>query len=144
LNAQLVAVKMVDDYFTDIVQFLSTRMALSNMTMAQKKQLVVKATNYQSIAGNLYKLGADRILRCVLEHEMPMILSEAHEAIARGHYVGRAITQKKLCAGIWWPTLHKDAKEYYQACDVCQRVGKPSRRDEMPLHPQVTLQAFDK
>jgi hypothetical protein len=23
-------------------------------------------------------------------------------------------------------------------------VGNPSRRDEIPLHPQVTLQAFDK
>jgi hypothetical protein len=23
-------------------------------------------------------------------------------------------------------------------------VGKPSRRDEIPLNPQVTLQAFDK
>jgi len=27
---------------------------------------------------------------------------------------------------------------------MCQRIGKPSRRDEMPLVPQVTLQAFDK
>jgi hypothetical protein len=52
--------------------------------------------------------------------------------------------QNILCAGIWWPTLHKDAKEYFQSCDVCQRVGNPSRRDEMPLNPQVTLQAFDK
>jgi hypothetical protein len=23
-------------------------------------------------------------------------------------------------------------------------VGKPSRRDDMPLHPHVTLQVFDK
>jgi len=52
--------------------------------------------------------------------------------------------QNILCAGLWWPTLHKDAKEYCQACDVFQRVGKPSRRDEMPLHPLVTLQDFDK
>jgi hypothetical protein len=27
---------------------------------------------------------------------------------------------------------------------VCQRVGKPSRRDEIPLAPQLTLQAFAK
>jgi hypothetical protein len=40
--------------------------------------------------------------------------------------------------------VHKDAKEYCQTSDVCQRVGKPSRRDEMPLMPQVTLQVFDK
>jgi hypothetical protein len=49
-----------------------------------------------------------------------------------------------MCIGLWWPTLHRDAKEYSQTCDVCQRVGNPSRRDEMPLNPQVTLQVFDK
>jgi hypothetical protein len=73
--AQLFAVKMVDDYFSDIVKFLSTQMAPSEMKVAQKKQLVVKATDYQLIADNLYKLGVDKILRrCVLEHERPMIL----------------------------------------------------------------------
>lgn len=40
--------------------------------------------------------------------------------------------------------MHKDAKELCQACDVCQRTGNPSRRDETPLVPQVNLQAFNK
>jgi hypothetical protein len=40
--------------------------------------------------------------------------------------------------------LHRDAKEYARACDVCQRIGKPSRRYEMPLAPKMTLQAFEK
>jgi hypothetical protein len=101
---------------------------------------VVKATNYQLIARNLYKLGADGILRrCVLENERPMILSEAHKGITGGHYARKVTSWKILCTGIWWPTLHKDAKEYYQAYDVCQRVGKPSRRDEMYLQPHVRL-----
>jgi transposase InsO family protein len=33
---------------------------------------------------------------------------------------------------------------YCQQCDICQRVGKPNRRAEMPLRPQVTLKAFEK
>jgi hypothetical protein len=40
--------------------------------------------------------------------------------------------------------IHRDSIEYCQQCDVHQRVGKPIRRDEMPLRPQVTLQAFEK
>jgi transposase InsO family protein len=52
--------------------------------------------------------------------------------------------QKVLRAGLWWPTLHRDAKDYSKACDVCQRVGKPSIRDEIPLEPQLTLQEFEK
>jgi hypothetical protein len=38
----------------------------------------------------------------------------------------------------------RDSKDYCQRCDVCQRVGKPNRGDEIPLKPQVTLQVFNK
>jgi hypothetical protein len=102
--------------------------------------LVVRAIDYQPIAGHLYNMGSYKILRrCVLEHERPRILVEAHEGIAGGHYAVKYTTQKVLCTGLCWPTVHRDAKEYYQKCDVCQRVGKPNRRDEIPLIPQVTL-----
>jgi len=59
---------MADDYFMDIVEFLNTGVTPYNMIVSQKKQFVVKATNYHLITVNLYKLGADGILRwCVLE-----------------------------------------------------------------------------
>ena len=90
-------------------------------------------------------MGSDKILhRYVLEHERRRILEEAHDGIAGGHYVGKAIAQKVLTTGLWWPIVHKDAKEFCRSCDVCQRTRKASRRDEMPLKPQVTLQAFNK
>jgi hypothetical protein len=115
-------------------------MSPSDMTVAHKKQLVVKVANYQLITRSLYKLGADGILRCcVVEHKRPTILAEMHDIIEGGYYVGKSTMQKILCAGLWWNTLHMDTKEYYQTCDVCQRVGNPSRRDEMSLNPQVKL-----
>jgi hypothetical protein len=90
-------------------------------------------------------MGADSILRrYTLDHEIPRVLLEAHKGIEGFHYAGKAITQKVLRVGLWWPMIHKDLKEYCQRCDVCQRVGKPNKRDEMPLRPQVTLQEFDK
>jgi hypothetical protein len=90
-------------------------------------------------------MGTDSIFRrYVLEHERPRILAEAHKGIAGGNHAGKATTQKVLHARLWWPTIHRDSKEYCQKCDVCQRVGKPNRRDDMPLQPQVTLQEFDK
>jgi hypothetical protein len=58
-------------------------------------------------------MGADNILRCVLEHEGPIILVEDHEGIAEGHYAGKDTTQKVLCIGLWWPTVHRDANEYF-------------------------------
>ena len=89
----------------------------------------------------MYKLGPDEILRrCVLEHERPMILSKAHDGVAGGHYAGKDTTYKILMVGLWWPTLHTYENEYCRSCDVCQRVGNPSRMDEMALIPQVILQ----
>jgi hypothetical protein len=105
----------------------------------------VRAADFSLIAGQIYNMGPDEILRrCVMEAERLLILAEAHEGIAGGHYVGKPTTQKILRAGLWWHTLHRDAKDYYGACDVFQRVGKLSRRDEMLLSPQMTLQEFDK
>lgn len=81
-------------------------------------------------------MGNDEILRrYVPEFEQGHILAEAHRGAAGGHYAGWVTTQKILCVGLWWPTLHQDSKVYSRTCDVCQRTGKPSRRDEMPLNP---------
>jgi hypothetical protein len=71
---------------------------------------VVRAAEYQLIAGHLYKMGAYNIFQtCVLEHEIPRILAEAHEGIAGGHYVGKATMQKVFLAGLWWPIFHIDS-----------------------------------
>jgi hypothetical protein len=45
----------------------------------------------------LYKLDIDGIIRqCVVEHERPMILVEAHDGIVGGNYEGKETTQKIL------------------------------------------------
>jgi hypothetical protein len=106
----------------------------SEYTIPQKKQLVVRVADFSLIAGQIYNMGPDEILRrCIMETERSLILTESHEGIVGGNYIGRSIAQKVLRAGLWWPTLHKDAKEYARAYDVCQRVGKPSQRDEISL-----------
>jgi hypothetical protein len=107
--------------------------------------LVVKAANYQLIAGQLYNMGAYITLRsCLLEHERPRILAEAHEGIPGGNYARKDTMHKVFHTGLWWLTMHRDSKDYYQKCDVCQRVSKLNRRDEMPLGTKVTLQVFEK
>jgi hypothetical protein len=49
--AQLLAIKKIDDHFTEIVQFMSTGMAPIQYTIPQKKQLVVRAANFSLIVG---------------------------------------------------------------------------------------------
>jgi hypothetical protein len=107
--------------------------------------MVVKEIDYQLIVGKLYKLGLDDILRrCVLDHERQDILWECHNRFARGHVGGKATMQEFFQARLWWTSLFKDEKAYSRSCDVCQRVGKPSRRDELPLQLVQDLQEFEK
>ena len=69
-------------------------------------------------------MGPDDILCCcVLEHECPLVLNEAHVSVAGGHYAGKEKMRKILHVGLWWPTLHADARDY------CH-----SRHDEMKRH----------
>jgi hypothetical protein len=90
-------------------------------------------------------LGLENILkRCVLSHERQDILWEFHSGVVGGHVGGKDIAHKVLQFGLWWATLFKDAKYYDRSCDTCQRVGNPSRRDELPLQLVRALQKFEK
>jgi hypothetical protein len=98
-DAQLFLVHIADDYFAEIIHYLSTGTAPQEYTTAQKKNLVVCTTNYQLIAGHLYNMGTDSILRrYVLDHERPRILVEAHEGIEGGNYAGKSTVHRRYYA----------------------------------------------
>nr|GEW87850.1 DNA-directed DNA polymerase [Tanacetum cinerariifolium] len=40
--------------------------------------------------------------------------------------------KKVFDAGFFWPSIYRDAHEMIKTCDICQRQGKISLRDEMP------------
>jgi len=144
-DAELFTVRVVDKHFEDIIHFLTTGTVSKEYSIQQKKELVVCMANFFVIVGHFYKMGNDEILRrYVPEFERGQILTEAHGAGAGGHYAGHVTAQKILRAGLWWLTLHQDSKAHCKAYDICQRTGKPSRRDDIPLNPQMRLQLFKK
>jgi hypothetical protein len=74
--AQLFSVQIFYEYFADLIDFLSTGFSPREFTTAHKKNMVIRVVDYQLIAGHLYKLGENNILRrCVMEHGRPMILA---------------------------------------------------------------------
>jgi hypothetical protein len=75
-DAQLFSVQIIDEYFSDIIEFFSIGFVPKEYNTVQKKNLVVRVAYYQLIAGNLYKLSVDNIIRrCVIKHERPIILA---------------------------------------------------------------------
>ena len=61
-DAQLFQVDIADDHYALIIQFLETKFVPKEMSTSQKKQLVVKDSDFQLISWHLYKLGPDEIL----------------------------------------------------------------------------------
>ena len=90
LDEQLFSIQIADEYYADIIHFLTTGWAPVEFTKQQKKQLVVKAAYFTLIAGHLYKLGPYEVLRrCVMPHEKEAIIREAHSGTTGGHVTGK-------------------------------------------------------
>jgi hypothetical protein len=66
-DAQLFSVQVAEEYFFNIIQYLSIGTAPQEFNTTQKKNLVVKDADYQLIAGYLYNMGAyNNLIICVL------------------------------------------------------------------------------
>jgi hypothetical protein len=78
------------------------------------------------------------------EDEVHDILHSFHDEPCGGHYATKRTTYKILQVGYYWSTLHRDAQQYTLHCDECQRMEKPTKINEIPLQPQVSLEPFEK
>lgn len=88
-------------------------------------------------------MGIDQVMRrCVRPHEQEVVLKEAHHGICEGHFSGETTSIKIFQAGLWWPTVIKDAWRMARQCDSCQHIGQPPPTNHMPLNPVLPLKPF--
>ncbi|RVW20716.1 Transposon Tf2-11 polyprotein [Vitis vinifera] len=83
------------------------------------------------------------IRKCVPEEEQQGILSHCHESACGGHFASQKTAMKVLQSGFCWPSLFKDAHTMCRSCDRCQRLGKLTRRNQMPMNPILIVDIFD-
>nr|GEU67244.1 reverse transcriptase domain-containing protein [Tanacetum cinerariifolium] len=79
-------------------------------------------------AGNFVVKG----MSCVHGQEAIDILKACHYGPTGGHHGPNYTAKKVFDSGFYWPTIYRDAQDLVKNCDVCQRQGKISQRDEMP------------
>ena len=92
----------------------------------------------------LYRHCVDQMIRrCILENEMRVVLLHCHSLECSVHFSGQRTTAKVLQSGFYWPTLFKDAHSFVKTCDICQRTGNISRKNEMPLNSILEVELFD-
>ncbi|GJR74874.1 reverse transcriptase domain-containing protein [Tanacetum coccineum] len=81
--------------------------------------------------------------RCVHGQEAFEILKACHEGPTGGHHGANQTAKKVFDVGFFWPTIYRDAHTMIKSCDICQRQGKISQRDEMPQKSIQVCEIFD-
>nr|GFB40030.1 reverse transcriptase domain-containing protein [Tanacetum cinerariifolium] len=81
---------------------------------------------------------ADQIIRrCVHGQDAFEILKACHEGPSGDHHGANLIAKKIFDFGFFWPSIYRDAHKMIKTCDICQRQGKISQRDEMPQNKRT-------
>ncbi|RVW84906.1 putative mitochondrial protein [Vitis vinifera] len=83
------------------------------------------------------------IRKCVPEEEQQGILNHCHESACGGHFASQKTAIKVLQSGFSWPSFFKDAHTMCRSYDRCQRLGKLTRRNQMPMNPILIVDLFD-
>ncbi|RVW25161.1 Retrovirus-related Pol polyprotein from transposon opus [Vitis vinifera] len=116
----------------------------SEWNAQDRKHFFAKIHAYYWEEPFLFKYCADQIIRkCVPEDEQQGILSHCHENACGGHFASQKTAMKVLQSGFTWPSLFKDAHIMCRNCDRCQRLGKLTKRNQMPMNPILIVELFD-
>nr|GEX67224.1 reverse transcriptase domain-containing protein [Tanacetum cinerariifolium] len=83
------------------------------------------------------------IRRCVSGQEAVEILKACHYRPTGGHHGPNYTAKKVFDSGLYWPSIYRDAQDLVKNCDVCQRQGKISQRDEMPQNSIQVCEIFN-
>nr|GEU40366.1 DNA-directed DNA polymerase [Tanacetum cinerariifolium] len=71
------------------------------------------------------------------------ILKACHYVPTEGHHGPNYTANKVFDSGFYWPTIYHDAQDLVKNCDLFQRQGKISQRDEMPQNSIQVCEIFD-
>ncbi|KAJ9552032.1 hypothetical protein OSB04_016077 [Centaurea solstitialis] len=128
-DERILSVEVEMPWFADIANYLACGIKPSDYTPHMYKKFFHDVRHYLWDEPFLFKLGTDQILRrCIPELEVVAILQQCHQAPYGGHFGGQRTAAKVLQSGFYWPTLFKDAHNFTQRCEECQRTGSISQK----------------
>ncbi|WJZ89358.1 hypothetical protein VitviT2T_008581 [Vitis vinifera] len=131
-------------WYAHIANYLVTSEVPSEWKAQDRKYFFAKIHAYYWEEPFLFKYCADQIIRKrVPEEEQQGIPSHCHENACGGHFASQKTTMKVLQSGFTWLSLFKDAYIMCRSCDRCQRLGKLTKRNQMPMNPILIVDLFD-
>ncbi|GJX94079.1 reverse transcriptase domain-containing protein [Tanacetum coccineum] len=131
-------------WFADFANYHAGNFIVKGMSSQQKNKFFKDVKHYFWDDPFLFKICADQVIRhCVSGQEAFNILKACHSGPTKGHYGANYTAKKIFDSGFYWPTIYKDAHDFVTRCDICQRQGKISQRDEMPQNSIQVCEIFD-
>ncbi|RVW58675.1 putative mitochondrial protein [Vitis vinifera] len=134
------------NYTTTEKELLAVVFALDKFRAYLVGSFIIVFTDHSALKYLLTKQDAKArsdIRKCVPEDEQQGILSHCHENACGGHFASQKTAMKVLQSGFTWPSLFKDAHIMCRSCDRCQRLGKLTKRNQMPMNPILIVELFD-
>ncbi|KAH7857345.1 hypothetical protein Vadar_011565 [Vaccinium darrowii] len=131
-------------WYADIANYLVTGQIPFHWSTPEKQRFLREVRQYMFDDPYLFKYCADQIVRrCVPESDQRGIIEFSHSEACGGHFSAKKTTAKILQCGFFWPRMFRDVFEFCKSCDRCQRLGKITSRNMMPLQPILVLEVFD-
>jgi hypothetical protein len=104
--------------------------------IVQAKRIIRRSKAFVVLQGKLYKRSIIGVLQqCVTPEEGQEILKDIHAGVCGDHASIRAIAAKAFCAGFYWLTAIKDAKDIVRKCEACQRFASRPHAQAAELQP---------
>nr|GEU76600.1 reverse transcriptase domain-containing protein [Tanacetum cinerariifolium] len=131
-------------WFADIANFHAGNFIKKGLTSQQKKKFFKDVKHYFWDDPYLFQICADQIIRrCVHGQKAIDILKACQEGPTGSHLGANLIAKKVFDAGFFWPTIYRDAHHMIKCCNMCQRQGKISQRDEITQNTIQVYEIFD-
>ena len=135
---------MDENLYYQILQYLKNHKLKKELSNREKQKLLNKVKYYQKYDGQLYKKPKNNnpgFLKVIQRHELELLMNMMHNHPTAGH-LGLEATYNKIKERYYWNQMYDDIKEYIKTCDMCQRFGKPERKES--LHSIRIKQPFER
>ncbi|KAL2926963.1 Gag-Pol polyprotein [Bienertia sinuspersici] len=90
----------------------------------EANKLKRKAEWFEVFKGSLYKKSYSKpYLKCITPEKGQEVLDDLHRGLCSSHIGGRALAEKIMRLGYFWPTLRQDAMDMVMKCEKFQKIG---------------------
>nr|GEX96880.1 reverse transcriptase domain-containing protein [Tanacetum cinerariifolium] len=131
-------------WFADFANYHAGNFIVKGMSSQQKSKFFKDVKHYFWDDPYLFKIYVDQVIRrCVSGQEAIEILKDFHYRPTGGHHGPNYTARKVFDSRFYWLTIYRYAQDLVKNCDVCQRQGKISQRDEMLQNSIQVCEIFD-